>query len=60
MLPIEPPAVALAIEPDTDLLAKAVVKATEPPEPAEPETTLKALLFVSLVSLVQPVGADVC
>jgi hypothetical protein len=46
-------------EPVTAGVAKAVLKATEPPVPTEPETTRNALsLFV--VNFVKPVGAAVC
>jgi hypothetical protein len=46
-------------EPVTAGVANAVLKATEPPVPTEPETTRNALsLFV--VNFVKPVGAAVC
>ena len=45
--------------PVTDWEAKAVVKATEPPELTVPDTTRSALLSCA-VDLVNPVGAVVC
>lgn len=46
-------------EPEGVCDANAVVNATEPPEPAVPETTRSALLSC-VVLFVQPVGAAVC
>ena len=72
LFPVFPPLVLLVFPPfvlfvfpplllEVPLLeANAVVKSTEPPDPAVPETTLKALWFVSDVSFVQPLGAEVC
>ena len=46
-------------EPETDGVPNAEVNAVEPPVPAVPETTRRALLLC-VVSLVHPVGAVVC
>ena len=55
-----PPAVVLPALAFIPLDAKVFVNALVPPEPAVPDTTLRALLSTPLVIFVQPVGADVC
>lgn len=46
-------------EPDTTGVPNAVVNAAEPPEPAVPDTTRRAL-SLCVVDLVNPVGAALC